>query len=278
MKKEWTNYVFLTVGSFLLALGVVGFLSPNSIATGGIAGLSIILNKVFNISIGLLFALINIPLLLVSVKYLGKYFAFKTTIAIALITIFIEVLTQIIPIGALSTDTLLATLYGGIIIGAGIGLVFKGGGSAGGGSLIARIINTKKPNIKPSTVILILDAFVIIATGFVFKSIELSLWSMISIYASSKMIDLILTGRPNEKIVHISSFKNLTELGNLIIDQIGASGTLVNGKNLSYTENKDLILVAVPKNRLEKLKTLVQIYDPEAKMIIVEATHILGVR
>jgi len=277
MKKEWTNYVFLTVGSFLLALGVVGFLSPNSIATGGIAGLSIILNKVFNISIGLLFALINIPLLLVSVKYLGKYFAFKTTIAIALITIFIEVLTQIIPIGALSTDTLLATLYGGIIIGAGIGLVFKGGGSAGGGSLIARIINTKKPNIKPSTVILILDAFVIIATGFVFKSIELSLWSMISIYASSKMIDLILTGRPNEKIVHISSFKNLTELGNLIIDQIGASGTLVNGKNLSYTENKDLILVAVPKNRLEKLKTLVQIYDPEAKMIIVEATHILGV-
>jgi len=278
MKKEWTNYVFLTVGSFLLALGVVGFLSPNSIATGGIAGLSIILNKVFNISIGLLFALINIPLLLVSVKYLGKYFAFKTTIAIALITIFIEVLTQIIPIGALSTDTLLATLYGGIIIGAGIGLVFKGGGSAGGGSLIARIINTKKPNIKPSTVILILDAFVIIATGFVFKSIELSLWSMISIYASSKMIDLILTGRPNEKIVHISSFKNLTELGNLINNQIGASGTLVNGKNLSYTENKDLILVAVPKNRLEKLKTLVQIYDPEAKMIIVEATHILGVR
>jgi len=278
MKKEFLNYVFLSLGSFLLALGVVGFLSPNSIATGGIAGLSIILNRVFSISIGMLFALINIPLLLVSVKYLGKYFAIKTTIAITLITVFIELLTKVIPIGALSNDTLLATLYGGIAIGAGIGLVFKGGGSAGGGSLIARIVATKKPQVKASAVILVLDAIVIIATGIVFKNIELALWSMISIFVSSKMIDLILTGRPNEKIVHISSFKNLTNLGVLINDQIGASGTLVNGKNLSYTENKDLILVAVPRNRLEKLKAIVKNYDSDAKMIVVEATHILGVQ
>jgi len=278
MKKEVLNYLFIIVGAFLLAFGVIAFLSPNDIATGGTAGLSIVLNRVLHISIGVLFAAINIPLLLVSIKYLGKYFAFKTMLSIVFVSIFSEILHQFIPLTSFTNDTILATLYGGIVVGSGIGLIFKGGGSAGGGSIIARIVTAKYPTIKAGAVIFILDGIVVATAGFVFESVELALWSMISIFATSKMIDLILTGRPNEKIVHISSFKNLNELGKLINDKIGASGTLVNGKNLTRTENKDLILVAVPRNRLEKLKSIVHQYDSEAKMIVIEATHLLGMR
>jgi len=275
MKKEVLNYLFITIGCVFLAFGVVGFLSPNDIATGGTAGLAIIFHSLFDISIGLLFALINIPLLLVSIKYLGKYFALKTTIAIVLMGIFIDVLAKLIELDPLSNDPLLATLYGGVTVGVGLGFIFKGGGSAGGGTIIARIV-TSKTSLKTGSVILILDAIVVTAAGFVFNSIELALWSMISIYATSKMIDMILTGRPLEKIVHISSSECLTDLGKIIYDSIGVSGTIVKGNDLSLKENKDIIFVVVPINRLSALKDVIKSHDIHAKMIVMEASEMLG--
>ena len=160
-------------------------------------------------------------------------------------------------------------------MGTGLGFIFKGGGSAGGGTIIARIV-TSKTALKTGTVILILDAIVVVAAGFVFNSIELALWSMISIYSTSKMIDMILTGRPLEKIVHISSSECLTGLGKILNDTIGVSGTIVKGKDLSLNENKDIIFVVVPMNRLNALKNVIKIYDKNAKMIVMEASELLG--
>ena len=275
MMKEFFNYLFITTGCLLLAFGVVGFLSPNNIAMGGTGGLAIIFHSSLNISIGMLYGLINVPLLLVSIKYLGKYFALKSTIAIVLISLFIDLLAKVIQLEALSNEPLLATLYGGVAVGLGLGFIFKGGGSAGGGTIIARIV-TSKTSLKTGTVILFLDALVVIAAGIVFESVELALWSMISIYTGTKMIDMILTGRPNERIVHISSKANLDALGLLINEKIGVSGTLVNGSNLGKTENKDIIFVVVPINRLNALKHLVHAFDKEAKMIVVDASVVLG--
>jgi len=275
MKKEFFNYTFIIIGCALMAFGVVGFLSPNSIAMGGTGGLAIILNSQFKISIGVLFGLINIPLLLVSIKYLGKYFALKSTIAILLSGVFIDVLSEFIKLEPMSKEPLLATLYGGIAVGAGIGFIFKGGGSAGGGTIIARIV-TSKTSLKTGTVILFLDSIVVISAGIVFNSIELALWSMISIFTTTKMIDMILTGRPNERIVHISSCNNLDRIGVLIKQQIGVNGTLVKGNNLSLTEKKDLIFVTVPINRINALKQLIHTEDTTAKMIVMDASEMLG--
>jgi uncharacterized membrane-anchored protein YitT (DUF2179 family) len=277
MKKEFFNYTFIIIGCASMALGVVGFLSPNSIAMGGTGGLAIILNSQFNISIGILFGLINIPLLLVSIKYLGKYFALKSTIAIILSGVFIDVLSEIIRLPVMSKEPLLATLYGGIAVGAGIGFIFKGGGSAGGGTIIARIV-TSKTSLKTGTVILFLDSIVVISAGIVFNSVELALWSMISIFTTTKMIDMILTGRPNERIVHISSCNSLDALGVLINDKIGVNGTLVKGTNLSLTEDKDVIFVTVPINRINSLKQLISAEDTTAKMIVMDATELLGTK
>ena len=260
-----------------MAFGVVGFLSPNSIAMGGTGGLAIIFNSLFNVSIGILFALINIPLLLVSIKYLGKYFALKSTIAILLTSLFIDVLSEFVGLDPLSKEPLLATLYGGIAVGTGIGFIFKGGGSAGGGTIIARIV-TAKSSLKTGTVILILDTVVVITCGIVFNSVEVALWSMISIFTATKMIDIILTGRPNERIVHISSCNSLEVLGLLIKEKIGVNGTLVKGDNLSLTEKKDMIFVTVPINRLNTLKQLIYAEDRTAKMIVMDASEMLGTK
>jgi len=275
MKKEIINYFFLLIGSFILSLGVVGFLSPNLIATGGTAGLAIIFNSLFDLPIGVLFFLINIPLLAVGLKFIGKQFAVKTVIAIALMTISIDLLKEIIEISTLSNDPLLATLYGGILVGVGLGFIFRGGGSAGGGTIIAKIVATKS-DLKPGTVILILDSLVILSSAIVFNSLELALWSLISIFATSKLVDLVLTGRSNEKLVNISSYKELTTLGILIHEQLGIKGTIVKGNDLSGMEKKDVIYIVINSNRINMIKQLVASYDENARMIITETKEVLG--
>lgn len=272
---EVLNYGYILLGSLFLAMGMVGFLAPNQIATGGTAGLAIVLNHIISLPIGVIMLLVNIPLLIVSVKFLGKSFAFKSIFAILSITIIIDFLAEIIKIEALSNDSLLATLYGGVAVGIGLGFIFKGGGSAGGGTIIARIV-TQKTAFKTGQVILILDAIVVVSAGFVFQSVELALWSMISIFVASKIIDLILTGRPSDKIVHISSTKNLCELSQEITRVMSVRGTLVSGSGLSVNEKKDVIFITVERNRLTALKDLVYQFDSNARMVVMEAAELLG--
>lgn len=274
-KTELLNYGFIVLGSLIMSIGIVGFLSPNHIAAGGTAGLAIVLNHVFHLSIGLLMALINIPLLLVSLKYLGKKFAINTIICIASIVFFVDLLAKVIQLQSLSNNLMLATLYGGVTVGAGLGLIFKGGASAGGGTILAKII-AANTSIKTSTVILVLDALVVASAGIVFNSMELALWSLISIYVGSKIIDLILVGANSQKIVHISSAKSLKELSLIITENLGISGTIIKGNDLGDTEYKDIIFLMIDKNKLTPLKQLVLEYDQNVKMIVMEATEVLG--
>ncbi len=273
LKQIFISYAFIVVGCLLLGLGVVGFLAPNKIATGGTAGLAIIFHHLFNLPIGVLMAIINIPLLLVSIKYLGKRFAIKSMIAIGLISLFVDFFAEVLVLERFSDDLMLSTLYGGITIGLGLGLIFKGGGSAGGGTILAKLI-TSKFDMKTGDVIMFLDGIVVVAAGLVFKSLELALWSMISIFAASKLIDLVLTGKSNQKIVHISSFKNLSELSKTINEIIGVKGTIVNGNDLTLTENKDILFIVIDKNRINALKNLLTQFDPQARMIVMDATVI----
>ncbi len=274
LKLEFINYTFVTLGSFLCALGVVGFLVPNKIATGGTTGLAIIFHHLVHLPTGLLISLINLPLLLISLKYLGRVFAIKSIICIILITLFVDFLAEIIQLPNLSDTLMLATLYGGILVGLGIGFIFKGGGSAGGVTIVAKLI-TSRFDVKTGSVILFFDTIVVFSAGYVFKSIELALWSLISIYATSKLIDTILTGSPRQKIVHIASFKNLNDLSILLNDTLQISGTLVKGKDLKLEEYKHILFVVIERNRLSTLKDIVYQYDSNARMIVIEASEML---
>ena len=273
--QELINYGFIFIGAILLAIGMVSFLAPNQIATGGTAGLAIVLNHIMDLSIGTIMFLINIPLLIVSIRYLGKWFAFKSIFAILSITVIIDALPSLIHLKALSNDPLLASLYGGVSVGLGLGFIFKGGGSAGGGTIISRII-TQKINVKTGQVILILDSAVVVSAGWVFQSVELALWSMIRIFLAAKVIDLILTGRLSDKIVHISSSKSLSALSNDIVSKLGVTGTLVQGLDLDLKEKKDVIFITIERNRLTSLKDIVYHFDSDARMVVMEAAELLG--
>lgn len=273
-KSEIKNYIFIFFGSAFLAMGMVGFLVPNKIATGGIAGLSIIFHHLFELPTGLILALVNIPLLLVSVKYLGKKFAVRTIIAIGLTAIMVDFFAEGLGFPSLSSHKLLATLYGGVAVGVGLGLIFKGDASAGAGTILAKIVN-EKTGIKTGYVILVLDAVVVVLAGVVFTDIELALWSLISIYVASKLIDMILTGRQHEKIVHIAT-KDLELLSDKIAEELYLRGTILSGKDLSLGTDKNIIMIVVETNRLNALKNLVQEFDPNAFMVVMEASELLG--
>lgn len=274
LKAELKNYLFIIVGAIFLATGMIGFLIPNKIATGGIAGLSIILHHLFELPTGVILMLVNIPLLLLSLNYLGKQFAIRTIITIVITALFIDLLGEIYAIAAFSDNTLLSSLYGGVFVGIGLGLIFKGESSAGAGTIIAKILN-EKANIKTGDAILILDALVVVAAGVVFKDIELALWSLISIYVSSKLINLLLTGSKHQKIVHIA-LDHPEKLQQRITEELGITGTLMQGKDLYNSNHKNIIFIVVDNSKINTLKKMVHATNPTALMIVMEATELLG--
>lgn len=275
MQLSFRHSLALIGGSAILSLGIVSFLSPNQIATGGTAGIAIVLHHLLSLPIGILIALINFPLLLLSVKYLGKRFAVRTILAILLISFFVDFFSSVLHLPALSNHLLLATLYGGILTGIGIGLIFQGGASAGGGTILAKIV-AQHSSLREGTVILLLDGIVILSTAITFKSTELALWSMISIYATSRMVDMMLTGHSHEKIVHIATSKDPYLLCKILWDQLHVGGTLVQGQSTQTENHRNIIFATIEKNKLNAVKQIVKNYDPQARMIVMEAVELLG--
>lgn len=273
-KNEIINYAFIISGSFVLALAVVGFFLPNQMVTGGTAGLALLLHYITPLTIGSLIALINLPLLILGSRYLGKMFAIRTVITIVLISLFIDFFAQIIKLEPFIIDTILSSIFGGIFIGLGLALVIKGNSSAGGSTIIAKIISSKT-EIKPAQVILVIDTIIILSALFILEDRAKILWSVISIYITSKMIDYILTGSLNKKVVYLVTQKT-QELKKLITDELGPEGTIIKGDGLFEGQEKKMILIVVEVTKLQRLRQMVRETDPEGFLIITEASEMLG--
>lgn len=273
--QESKYFLLIIAGSFLIALGVALFLAPNEVATGGAPGMAILLSYLLpSFSLGSLMLAINIPLLILGVRYLGKAFAIRTVIAIVLVSFFVDLLRVGLQIEAASDELLLATLFGGVAIGIGVGLILRGHSSAGGSTIIARILAAHF-NIKPGHTILAIDALIIVSSAFVFNGLEPSLWSLISIYVTSRCIDIILTGGPTEKVVHIVS-QQIPQLSAEIIEHLGPSGTILSGEGLQRNEKKNMIFIVVETARIPLLKKIIEKNDPDAFMIVMDAAEMLG--
>ena len=273
-KNELINYRFIISGSIVLTLAVVGFFVPNQIITGGTAGLALLLHFITPLSIGSLIVLVNLPLLIIGNKYLGKMFLIRTIVTIFLISSFIDFFTQIINLKPFIQDTILSAIFGGIFIGIGLALVIKGNSSAGGSTILARIISSKT-EIKQGQVILIIDSIIILSSLFIFQDTAKVLWSVISIYITTKVIDVMLTGRPNKKVVYLVTQKT-EELKQLITQELGPEGTILKGDGLFEGQEKKMILIVVEVTKLQRLRQMVKEIDPEGFLIITEATEMLG--
>ncbi|MCT7547228.1 YitT family protein [Aliarcobacter butzleri] len=276
MKKiNLKQYIFIVLGSLAMAFGTVCFLSPNQIITGGGVGISLLLHALFpQITLGIFMAIVSIPFLIMSYIYFGKYYLFKTFIVVILLSTFTDVLKEVLHVKPMTNDILLAAIFGGIFIGLGVGFVIKGRASTGSTSVVGEIV-AKKTKYKAAEVLLAIDATIMFASVFVYNDINKSLYSMISVYVGIRVIDMILTGRPSKKIVNIVS-NNVEVLKEQIRERIEEHGTILTGIGLHQGQNKTIIYVTVEASKIDLLKNLISKYDPDAFMIITEASEFLG--
>ncbi|WP_263831705.1 YitT family protein [Sulfurospirillum oryzae] len=274
MKSELKNYSYIFLGSLSLSFGVVALFIPNALVTGGTSGMALLGHYIFKLPVGVLMMLINAPLLLLGTKYFGRHFTIRSIIAIGFTSLCIDVMVEFLHVKALSHDVILASIFGGIAIGIGLGFILSGHASAGGSTIIAKIV-ASKTSIKASSVMLFIDMLIIIAIAFISKNVDLALWSLVSIYITAKSVDMFLTRGPAKKVVHIVSSK-IEELCSQIVLHLGKNGTIVQGDGIYAHENKRMIFLVVENRKVPLLKELIQKIDSEAFMVVMEASELLG--
>ncbi|RXJ82311.1 YitT family protein [Arcobacter sp. F2176] len=274
-KKDLLNYLYVLLGTMSLSFGAVTLLSPNEIITGGGIGIALLVHYVFpNLTLGTYIILVSAPFIIVGYIYYGKKYTIKTLITMLLLSFFTDFFKEVLELKPLVNDILLGAVFGGIFVGFGVGFIMKGKSSTGSTSISGELI-ASKTKFKVSEILLAQDAVILISSIFVYGDIKKSFYSLIGVYITSKIVDMVLTGRPSKKVVHIISNK-VEDLTVHIRERIEEHGAVITGVGLHKGQDKNIIFVAVETNKIQLLRDIISKHDPEAFLIISEASEILG--
>ncbi|MBU5674983.1 YitT family protein [Alkaliphilus sp. MSJ-5] len=274
--STFIEYVGITVGCALMAVGIVFFLQPNTIAPGGVTGIGVVVQKLIGVPIDVTNLVINIPLFISGVILLGGAFGMKTAYATVMLSGFIRFF--IIMSGdshVVTNDLLLSAIYGGVIMGAGIGLVFRSGGTTGGTDLAGAILNKYFPNLSIAKLMMILDLMVVVAAGLVVKNVEISLYSIIALYILVQMADFIVEGLSYSKAFYIIS-NHSDKIGKKINSELDRGVTALQGRGFYTGAEKDVLLCVVNRAQVAKLKKLVYEIDEKAFIMVTTIHEVLG--
>ncbi len=264
------DYFLLTLGSFIMGLSFNMFLLPNHVASGGVVGLSTLIEHVWRIEPAYTQWLINIPLFIIGLIFLGRKFGIRTAFGSMVLPLFIFLTRDI---ASLTTDPLLASVFGGFCFGIGIGITLKAKGSTGGFAILFSMIH-KYTGISMGKCSLMLDATVILSAGFVFGA-EQSLYSLIAIFLSSKAIDIVQIGFLLSKVALVISDQSIL-IKNAVINELGRSVTSLAGYGGFTEKEKNVLLIAVSQNEVNKLKDILKKYDPNAFIIMWDSYEVMG--
>jgi uncharacterized membrane-anchored protein YitT (DUF2179 family) len=265
------DYFQIVLGCFIGALGLTMFLVPNRVAAGGVSGLATVIHYLFKFPVGWTMLVLNIPLFLAGVAFLGKSIGIKTLVGSLLFSVFTEI-TADFPV--VTQDLMLSTVYGGIIMGLGLGVVFRVRGSTGGTDLASMILNRFIPSISVGQGILIIDFFVIISSGIAFDW-ELAMYAWIALFISSKVIDLVQEGFNYAKAVYIISLK-AEEISQKILTEMERGVTLLEAKGGFTCHDKYVLLCVITRLEVARLKNIVHETDPQAFVIVHDVHEVLG--
>lgn len=279
-KNEITDYLLIIAGTALTALGIVLFLDPAELAPGGVSGIAIILSHVTGFSVGTLMLYISVPIYFLGVAFFGKKYGIKVltgTVLASLFTILFDDILGYEGILDYSKDMSywLSALYGGLLTGVGIGLVFKAGSNTGGTDIIGQIISNVT-HLPIGTSLMITDGTIIFASLFIF-GVESALYSIFEVIVVSLIIDkaILPLGTGYAKTVYILS-ENMDKISEYILKTMDRSGTLIDAEGLFLKKKKKMLMTIIPNMDLPKLVKTVREADPKAFMIIQDTIHVLG--
>ncbi|ASS68756.1 MULTISPECIES: YitT family protein [unclassified Paenibacillus] len=270
--EVFKRVLFITVGAVLMGVGLEIFLVPNNIIDGGITGISIMLSYLTDVPLGLFLFLLNLPFLFLGYKQIGKTFALSTLYGVAVMSLTTYLLHEVDP---LTIDEFLASIFGGMVLGVGVGLVIRFGGSLDGTEIVAILLSKKLP-FSVGEIVMFANLFILSSAGFVF-SWDRAMYSLIAYYIAYKMIDIVIEGFDESKAVWIIS-DEYREIGEAIMSRLGRGVTYLNGEGGFTGGDKKVLFVVVTRLEEAKLKSIVTDMDPGAFLAVGNIHDVKGGR
>ena len=267
------GYVLMTLACFCYAVGISLFVEPNNIASGGVTGIAIILNKAIGGSTGIWFFVINIPILLIGMWKFGFKFLMSTVYCTTIISVFTDLLSRY---GSpLTSDVLVATIAGGMLTAIGMGGVFKAGATTGGMDIVVKLCKLKFPYMKTGSLFLIMDFLVVLASAFVFQDIDRAFYSAMEVFVTSTLLDLVLYGKDGAKLIYIISDKS-EKIAARLLDELNIGVTYMEGQGAYSGREKKVIMCVTKKQIAPRAEEIVKEEDPNTFMIVSSASEIYG--
>ncbi len=266
------KYLVITAAAAAYGAGISLFIDPNNLAPGGVSGLSIVINRLIPVETGTIYLLINIPIMILGVWKFGFKFIVSTLYTIFTVSLFTNAFSGL---PSLTTEPLLGGIFGGMLVAVGIGVVMRAGATTGGTDIIVKCLKQKKPHLKTGTIFLSIDAVIICIGGIVFGNLDTVFFSVISAAVTSRVLDLILYGRDEAKMIFIisNSSEAITER---MLKELDTGVTHLTGTGAFKKEEKQIILCVVKKQNAYNVEEIVKQEDASAFMIISSATEIYG--
>ena len=274
LKKEGKNLVLLLVGILIYDIGTHALVEPAQVAPGGAIGVALLVNHLTNLPIGMMTMATNIPLLILAWFYLSRRFAVTTAVTTALSSLVLDVLVA--PLCPVYTgDRFLCSLYGGVVIGVGMALIFLAGTTTGGSDILGYLLQKKRPQMSIGRALLLVDGIVLVVSIFVFGNIDAALFGLVTLFAQTKVIDGIIYGGEVSTMATVVT-KNPEAIAERVIVDLDRSATLLKAQGAYSKEDTTLLLCTVRKSQFPRLKRIIYEVDPDAFMMATETSEVLG--
>lgn len=270
--KVILEYLSILIGVLLTAVGLDMFLIPNKIAAGGVSGIATVVFYVTRFPVGVSMLIINIPLFIFGIKRFGMGFGIRSLLGTVTLSVLVDLLAPYLPVP--TKDPLLASIYGGIVVGIGIGLVFRNKGTTGGTDLAAAIVNYYM-KLSVGITLFMIDAAVIVAAGIVFQSAELALYALLTVFLTARVIDIVQEGFGYAKAALIIS-DNPGEIAQAILHKMDRGVTALKGHGMYTGADREVLLSVVTRSEIAALKDIVHQIDPQAFVILTDVHEVLG--
>lgn len=269
---QTVSYLIIAVASLVYAAGISLFLDKNGLAAGGVTGISVILNRITGIETGTLYFLINIPIIIFGVWKFGFKFIFKTFFAVACTSLFTNLFGKF---GPVTDDLLLAAVAGSFMLAVGIGLILRAGGTTGGTDIIVKALRMRYPHLKTGFLFLATDCAIVLCAFFVLGSVEVALYTLLSVIVAGKALDWVLYGGDEVKLVFIIT-DSWEKVGLRLMSELDVGITYLNGKG-GYTRSDKTVIMCVAKKQVApRIEGIIREEDKRAFMIVSSANEIFG--
>ena len=268
--ERFFSYAQILLGALVGGAAYPLFLTPNRIAPGGITGVAMILNHLFQWPVGTVSLALNVPLFIISYRAMGKIFAFRSLVATVLFSLFIDIL----PLKPLTMDPLLSTLYGGVLLGVGLGLIMRGGATTGGSDMIARMVHRRFQFISVGSFLFAIDCAVVMAAGFLIGTTE-ALYALINIFLTAKVMDVVIVGFSANKACFVISSK-WQEISERIMRDMDRGVTQLTARGAYTGTERPTLLCVISRREIMAFKRILREEDENAFVIIVEAHEAIG--